>query len=75
MKDRITSVPKVFIGEIGVLKKRTDDTITTTRLRELATEWVTGDTLANKLYETCQETNRDFVRGIQCATEFIVTVR
>jgi hypothetical protein len=63
MKDRITSVPKVFIGEIGVLKKRTDDTITTTRLRELATEWVTGDTLANKLYETCQETNRDFVRG------------
>jgi hypothetical protein len=63
MKDRITSVPKAFIGEIGVLKKRTDDTITTTRLRELATEWVTGDTLANKLYETCQETNRDFVRG------------
>jgi hypothetical protein len=63
MKDRITSVPKAFIGEIGVLKKRTDDTMTTTRLRELATEWVTGDTLANKLYETCQETNRDIVRG------------
>ena len=63
MKDRITSVPKAFIGEIGVLKKRTDDTMTTTRLRELATEWVTGDTLANKLYETCQEINRDFIRG------------
>ena len=43
-------------GKSGVLKKRTDDTMTTTRLRELVTEWVTGDTLANKLYETCQET-------------------
>jgi len=63
MKDSISSVPKAFIGEIGVLKKRTDDTMTTTRLRELATEWVTGDTLANKLYETCQETNKDFVIG------------
>ena len=56
-------VPKAFIGESGVLKKRTDDTMTTTRLRELVTEWVTGDTLANKLYETCQETNRNFVIG------------
>ena len=56
-------MPKAFIGESGVLKKRTDDTMTTTRLRELVTEWVTGDTLANKLYETCQETNRNFVIG------------
>jgi hypothetical protein len=56
-------VPKAFIGEIGVLKKRTVDTITTTRLREFVTEWVTGDTLANKLYETCQETNRNFIIG------------
>jgi len=30
-------------GKSGVLKKRTDDTMTTTRLRELVTEWVTGD--------------------------------
>ena len=54
-------MPKAFIGESGVLKKRTDDPMTTIRLRELVTEWVTGDTLANKLYETCQETNRNFV--------------
>jgi hypothetical protein len=38
--------------------------MTTTRLRELATEWVTGDTLANKLYETCREINRDFIRRL-----------
>jgi len=30
-------------GKSGVLKKRTDDTMTTTRLRELVTEWITGD--------------------------------
>jgi len=29
-------------GKSGVLK-RTDDTMTTTRLRELVTEWITGD--------------------------------
>jgi len=40
---RAIPVPKAFIGESGVLKKRTDDTMTTTRLRELVTEWVTGD--------------------------------
>lgn len=56
-------VPKAFIGEIGVLKKRTDDTMTTTRLRELVTECVTGDILASKLYETCRETNINFVIG------------
>ena len=42
MKDGISSVPKAFIGEIGVLKKRMDDIMTLTRLRELANEWVTG---------------------------------
>jgi hypothetical protein len=46
---RATPVPRALIGEIGVLKKRTDETMTTTRLTQLATEWVTGDTLANKL--------------------------
>ena len=46
-------LPRALIGEIGVLKKITDDTMTTTRLTEFATEWVTGDILANKLYETC----------------------
>ena len=50
---RARPVPRAFIGEIGVLKKITDDTMTTTRLTEFATEWVTGDILANKLYETC----------------------
>lgn len=63
MEDSISSVPMAFIGEIGVLKKITDDTMTTTRLRELATEWVTGDTLANKLYETCQETINTLLIG------------
>jgi hypothetical protein len=46
-------LPRAFIGEIGVLKKITADTMTTTRLSELVTECVTGDILANKLYETC----------------------
>lgn len=41
-----TPVPSALTGEIGVLKKRTDATMTTTRLTQLATEWVTGDTLA-----------------------------
>jgi hypothetical protein len=50
-------LPKAFIGEIRVLKKITDDTMTTTRLTEFATEWVTGDILANKLYETCIRNN------------------
>uniref|UniRef100_A0A0D9Y3X4 RNA helicase n=1 Tax=Oryza glumipatula TaxID=40148 RepID=A0A0D9Y3X4_9ORYZ len=40
------TVPSALTGEIGVLKKRTDATMTTTRLTQLATEWVTGDTLA-----------------------------
>jgi hypothetical protein len=30
---------------MGVLKKITEATMTTTRLTQLATEWVTGDTL------------------------------
>jgi hypothetical protein len=46
-------LPRAFIGEIGVLKKITDDTMTTTRLKEFVTAWVTGDILANILYETC----------------------
>lgn len=41
------------MGETGVLKKSTDDTITTTRLTQLPTEWVTGDTRCNIMYETC----------------------
>lgn len=45
----VVRLPRALIGEIGVLKKRTDETMTTTRLTQLATEWVTGDTLANKL--------------------------
>jgi hypothetical protein len=36
---------------MGVLKNRTEDTMTTTRLTQLATEWVTGDTLARIMYE------------------------
>lgn len=38
--------------ETGVLKKRTDVTITTTRFTQLPTEWVIGDTLANIMYDT-----------------------
>lgn len=38
---------------MGVLKKRTDDTMTTTRFTQLATECVTGDTLARIMYEIC----------------------
>jgi hypothetical protein len=41
---------------MGVLKNRTEDTMTTTRLTQLATEWVTGDTLARIIYEICHLT-------------------
>jgi len=39
-------------GETGVLKNRTEVTMTTTRLTQLPTEWVTGDTLARIMYDT-----------------------
>jgi len=39
-------------GETGVLKNRTEVTMTTTRLTQLPTEWVTGDTLAKIMYDT-----------------------
>jgi len=35
------------------LKNRTDVTMTTTRFTQLPTEWVTGDTLARIMYDTC----------------------
>ena len=47
-------LPRTFIGEIGVLKKRTYDMLTT-RLKKSATERVTGNIMANKLYETCHK--------------------
>jgi len=40
------------MGETGVLKKRTEVTMTTTLFTQLPTEWVTGETLARIIYET-----------------------
>lgn len=40
-------LPNELTGETGVRKKRTEVTMTTTRLTQLPTEWVTGDTLCN----------------------------
>lgn len=40
-------------GDTAVRKKRTELTITTTRLTQFPTEWVTGDTRCNIMYETC----------------------
>lgn len=45
-------LPIELIGDTGVLKNRTDVTMTTTRLTQLPTEWVTGDTLARIMYDT-----------------------
>jgi len=50
---RATPVPRELTGETGVLKNRTEVTMTTTRLTQLPTEWVTGDTLARIMYDTC----------------------
>lgn len=44
--------PRELIGETGVLKNRTEVTMTTTRLTQFPTEWVTGDTLARIIYDT-----------------------
>ena len=40
-----SKLPSALTGEMGVLKKITEETMTTTRFTQLATEWVTGDTL------------------------------
>uniref|UniRef100_J3MSC6 Uncharacterized protein n=1 Tax=Oryza brachyantha TaxID=4533 RepID=J3MSC6_ORYBR len=45
-QDEMADLPRELIGETGVLKNRTDVTMTTTRLTQLPTECVTGDTLA-----------------------------
>ena len=47
----VIKLQRTFIGEIGVLKKRTYGMLTT-RLKKSATERVIGNILANKLYET-----------------------
>lgn len=49
----MTNLPRALIGKTGVLKTITELTMTTTRFTQLPTEWVTGDTLCNIIYETC----------------------
>jgi hypothetical protein len=46
------NLPIELTGETGVLKNRTDVTMTTTRLTQLPTEWVTGDTFDRIMYDT-----------------------
>jgi hypothetical protein len=52
-------LPRELIGETGVLKNRTEVTMTTTRLTQLPTEWVTGDTLARIMYDTFKKLHKD----------------
>lgn len=52
-KKRDGILPKALTGETGVLKKMTELTMTTTRFTQFPTECVTGDTLANIMYDTC----------------------
>lgn len=52
-KKRDWILPKALTGETGVLKKMTELTMTTTRFTQFPTECVTGDTLANIMYDTC----------------------
>lgn len=40
-------LPNEFRGEIGVWKKITEDTITTTRFKQFPTECVTAETFSN----------------------------
>lgn len=54
-------LPKAFTGETGVWKKMTELTMTTTRFTQLPTEWVTGDTLCNIIYETCSHSQKPSV--------------
>jgi hypothetical protein len=48
-------LPSALIGETGVWKKITEETITTTRFTQFPTECVTGDTFSNIPYETCHQ--------------------
>jgi hypothetical protein len=47
---------------MGVLKKITEETMTTTRFTQLATEWVTGDTLDKIKYESCHCKGRSCIK-------------
>lgn len=42
---QLLDLPSVFMGETGVWKKITEETITTTRLTQFPTAWVTGETI------------------------------
>ena len=46
-------VPSVLTGETGIWKNITEETMTTTRFTQFPTEWVTGDTICNIIYDTC----------------------
>ena len=60
MKDSMSCVPMALIGEIEVLKKRTDDTMTTTLLRELTTVMAGGapSILIEKLFHVIRRINK-----------------
>jgi hypothetical protein len=51
-KESCNDLPRELMGETGVLKKRTEVTMTTTRLTQLPTECVTGDTFDSIIYDT-----------------------
>lgn len=45
------------MGETGVWKKMTEETMTTTRFTQFPTACVTGDTICSIIYETCTHKN------------------
>ena len=50
------NLPNELRGEMGVWKKSTEDTITTTRFKQFPTECVTADTDPKIRYDTCHLT-------------------
>ena len=48
-------LPSVLTGETGIWKNITEETMTTTRFTQFPTEWVTGDTICNIIYDTCHQ--------------------
>lgn len=52
LSEILWGLPRELMGETGVWKKITEDTMTTIRFTQFPTEWVTGDTICRIEYET-----------------------
>ena len=65
------NLPIELIGEMGVLKMKIEATMTTTRFTVLPTEWVTGETLANIIYDTCQFQTTKLIKHVMVTSTHI----